>query len=191
MRLLAVLVFHCETCLASRLFAPDPSLMRSPNDPTRILPTFTSKTKSGSSKNSTKTRTFSTSWAVGTRLTTCGSVSAVDLQLVCGACCNLCHSQSFPFSKLRTPLGCSDARVPANEIMGEPPGSVFVARNVANMVVTTDMNLMSALQYAVNVLKVPHIIVCGHYDCGGVRASMVRKDHVPPLENWLRNIRDV
>jgi carbonic anhydrase len=93
--------------------------------------------------------------------------------------------------KLRTLKGCSDARVPANEIMGEPAGSVFVARNVANMVVSTDMNLMAALQYAVNVLKVPHIIVCGHYDCGGVRASMVSKDHVPPLENWLRNIRDV
>eukprot|EP00549_Striatella_unipunctata_P019744 CAMPEP_0118719336 /NCGR_PEP_ID=MMETSP0800-20121206/29413_1 /TAXON_ID=210618 ORGANISM="Striatella unipunctata, Strain CCMP2910" /NCGR_SAMPLE_ID=MMETSP0800 /ASSEMBLY_ACC=CAM_ASM_000638 /LENGTH=350 /DNA_ID=CAMNT_0006626683 /DNA_START=1 /DNA_END=1053 /DNA_ORIENTATION=- len=88
-------------------------------------------------------------------------------------------------------IGCSDARVPANEVMGEDAGSVFVVRNVANMVVNTDFNLMSALQYAVTVLKVPHIIVCGHYDCGGVRASMEAKDHVPPLENWLRNIRDV
>jgi carbonic anhydrase len=88
-------------------------------------------------------------------------------------------------------LGCSDARVPANEIMGEDCGSVFVVRNVANLVVATDFNLTSALQYAVNVLKVPHIIVCGHYDCGGVRASMERKDTSPPLENWLRNIRDV
>jgi carbonic anhydrase len=81
--------------------------------------------------------------------------------------------------------------VPANEIMGEDAGSVFVARNVANMVVGTDFNLMAALQYAVNVLQVPHIIVCGHYDCGGVRASMQTRDHGPPLENWLRNIRDV
>jgi carbonic anhydrase len=75
--------------------------------------------------------------------------------------------------------------------MGEDVGSVFVVRNVANLVVNTDFNLMAALQYAVSVLKVPHIIVCGHYDCGGVRASVEAKDHVPPLENWLRNIRDV
>ena len=87
--------------------------------------------------------------------------------------------------------GCADARVPANEIMGEDAGSVFVVRNVANLVVNTDFNLMAALQYAVNVLKIPHIIVCGHYDCGGVRASIENVDHVPPLENWLRNIRDV
>jgi carbonic anhydrase len=97
----------------------------------------------------------------------------------------------FPFFEFQTLLGCSDARVPANEIMGEECGSVFVVRNVANLVVSTDFNLMGALQYAVNVLKVPHIIVCGHYDCGGVRASMERKDKDPPLENWLRNIRDV
>lgn len=88
-------------------------------------------------------------------------------------------------------IGCSDARVPANEIIGEDAGSVFVVRNVANMVVNTDFNLMAALQYAVDVLHIPHIIVCGHYECGGVRASVERKDHVPPLENWLRNIRDV
>jgi len=88
-------------------------------------------------------------------------------------------------------IGCADARVPANEIMGEDAGQVFCVRNVANMVVATDFNLMAALQYAVNVLKVPHIVVCGHYDCGGVRASTQVKDHVPPLENWLRNIRDV
>jgi len=92
---------------------------------------------------------------------------------------------------VRSISGCSDARVPANEIMGEDAGSVFVVRNVANMVVNTDFNLMSALQYAVNVLKIPHIIVCGHYDCGGVRASIENVDHAPPLENWLRNIRDV
>lgn len=88
-------------------------------------------------------------------------------------------------------IGCADARVPANEIMGEDAGQVFCVRNVANLVVATDFNLMSALQYAVNVLKVPHIVVCGHYDCGGIRASTEVKDHVPPLENWLRNIRDV
>ena len=75
--------------------------------------------------------------------------------------------------------------------MGEPAGSVFVARNVANMVVNTDNNLMSALQYAVAYLKIPHIIVCGHYECGGVRASVTQYNHMPPLENWLRQIRDV
>jgi carbonic anhydrase len=88
-------------------------------------------------------------------------------------------------------IGCSDARVHANEIIGEDSGSVFTVRNIANIVCGTDFNLMSALQYAVGVLEVPHIIVCGHYECGGVRASIVNKDHVPPLENWLRNIRDV
>lgn len=88
-------------------------------------------------------------------------------------------------------IGCSDARVPANEVMGEDAGSVFVLRSVANLVVNTDFNLMAALQFAVDYLKIPHIIVCGHYDCGGVRASTLTKDHTPPLENWLRNIRDV
>ena len=88
-------------------------------------------------------------------------------------------------------IGCADARVPANEIMGEPAGSVFVARNVANMVVNTDNNLLSALQYAIAYLKVPHVVVCGHYLCGGIRAAVTRFNHMPPLENWLRNIRDV
>lgn len=88
-------------------------------------------------------------------------------------------------------IGCSDARVPANEIIGQPPGSVFVHRNVANQVVNTDVNCMSVVQYAVDVLKVKHIIVCGHYDCGGIRAALELKDHRSPLENWLRNIRDV
>ncbi|GMH98946.1 hypothetical protein TrLO_g14229 [Triparma laevis f. longispina] len=88
-------------------------------------------------------------------------------------------------------IGCSDARVPANEIMGLDAGDVFVLRNVANMVTGTDFNVMSALQYAVTALEVPHIIVCGHYDCGGVRASIENRDHTPPLENWLRSIRDV
>ena len=87
-------------------------------------------------------------------------------------------------------IGCSDARVPANEVIGEPPGSVFVHRNIANMVVNTDFNCMSVIQYAVSVLKVKHIIVCGHYDCGGVKASLEAADHRSPLINWLRNVRD-
>ena len=87
-------------------------------------------------------------------------------------------------------IGCSDARVPANEMIGEPPGSVFVHRNVANMVTNTDFNCLSVVQYAVEVLKVKHIIVCGHYDCGGIRAALEPVDHRSPLENWLRNIRD-
>ena len=87
-------------------------------------------------------------------------------------------------------IGCSDARVPANEIIGEPPGSVFVHRNIANMVVNTDVNCMSIIQYAVDVLQVKHIIVCGHYDCGGIKAALTNIDHGSPLENWLRNIRD-
>mmetsp|Transcript_20440 Transcript_20440/g.40472 ORF Transcript_20440/g.40472 Transcript_20440/m.40472 type:complete len:359 (-) Transcript_20440:180-1256(-) len=88
-------------------------------------------------------------------------------------------------------IGCADARVPADQLLGESPGSVFVHRNIANMVLGTDANVMSVLQYAVNVLKVKHIIVCGHYDCGGVNAAMESKDHDSPLEDWLRNIRDV
>ncbi len=93
-------------------------------------------------------------------------------------------------------IGCSDARVPANQIIDCPAGSVFVHRNIANLVVSTDANLHSVLQYAVNVLKVPHIIVCGHYDCGGIAAAMSQTHHDSralgsPLEDWLRNIRDV
>ena len=87
-------------------------------------------------------------------------------------------------------IGCSDARVPANEMIDQSPGSVFVHRNIANQVVNTDFNSMSVLQYAVDVLHVKHIIVCGHYDCGGVKASLQNADHRAPLENWLRNIRD-
>lgn len=88
-------------------------------------------------------------------------------------------------------IGCSDARVPANEIIGEAPGSVFVHRNIANQVVNTDFNCMSVIQYAVDVLRVKHVIVCGHYDCGGVKAALVNTDHKSPLENWLRNIRQL
>lgn len=87
-------------------------------------------------------------------------------------------------------IGCSDARVPANELIGEPAGSVFIHRNIANLVSGTDFNCMSVIQYAVDVLKVKHIIVCGHYDCGGVKAAMEPIDHKSPLENWLRIIRD-
>jgi carbonic anhydrase len=87
-------------------------------------------------------------------------------------------------------IGCADARVPANEMIGEPPGSVFVHRNIANLVVNTDMNAASVIQYAVDYLKVKHIVVCGHYDCGGVRAATNNMDHQAPLENWVRNIRD-
>lgn len=88
-------------------------------------------------------------------------------------------------------IGCVDARVPANEVINEPPGSVLVHRNIANMVNNIDTNCLSAIQFAVDVLKVKHIIVCGHYDCGGVRAALSPVDHKPPLENWLRNIRDI
>mmetsp|Transcript_32344 Transcript_32344/g.32967 ORF Transcript_32344/g.32967 Transcript_32344/m.32967 type:complete len:261 (+) Transcript_32344:108-890(+) len=87
-------------------------------------------------------------------------------------------------------IGCVDARVPANELINEPPGSVFVHRNIANQVVNTDSNCMSVLQYAVDYLKVKHVVVCGHYDCGGCKAAMSNYDHQSPLENWLRNIRD-
>ena len=87
-------------------------------------------------------------------------------------------------------IGCSDSRVPANEITGTAPGEIFVHRNVANMVVHTDLNLLSVLQYAVEVLRVKHIIVCGHYGCGGINAALTNHSF-GIINKWLRNIKDV
>jgi len=87
-------------------------------------------------------------------------------------------------------IGCSDSRVPANEITGTEPGEIFVHRNISNLVVHTDLNLLSVLHYAVEVLKVEHIIVCGHYGCGGIKAAMGHQE-LGIINKWLRNIKDV
>ncbi|MCE9597510.1 MAG: carbonate dehydratase [Spirochaetia bacterium] len=87
-------------------------------------------------------------------------------------------------------IGCSDSRVPANEITGTEPGEIFVHRNIANMVVHTDLNMLSVLQYSLEVLQVKHVIVCGHYGCGGVRYAMDNQDH-GMVNKWLCNIKEV
>jgi carbonic anhydrase len=96
---------------------------------------------------------------------------------------------------LQTPeflwIGCSDSRVPANEITGTQPGEIFVHRNVANLVINTDVNVLAVLDYAVNYLKIKHVIICGHYGCGGIKAAITNNDFKLVLNMWLRNIKDI
>jgi carbonic anhydrase len=87
-------------------------------------------------------------------------------------------------------IGCSDSRVPANEIVGMMPGELFVHRNVANLVIHTDLNCLAVLQYAIEVLRVEHVIICGHYGCGGVRSAML-DSRLGLIDNWLRHVQDV
>jgi carbonic anhydrase len=100
---------------------------------------------------------------------------------------DLSHLQSPEFLW----IGCSDSRVPANQITGTQPGEIFVHRNIANLVIHTDVNLLSVLEFAVTHLKVKHVIVCGHYGCGGIKAAMTNHDYKQVLNMWLRNIKDV
>lgn len=105
------------------------------------------------------------------------------------------NKETFTDCSIHSPnyfwIGCSDARIPASEGTGQKPGNMFVHRNLGNLVMPSDPNFVSVLQYAVNYLQIPHIIVCGHYDCRGIETAMDQRDHHNPLESWLSRIRDV